>query len=107
MRRAVCASILPRFFFASSEKAIVQAKVALNFFETIGPAAAVADGDQLFFGRLEVFKVLKVAENGFTRIVSLGAAGTLRNAIKSLFDIGRESNGKHREPLLYKYSSPP
>jgi hypothetical protein len=64
-RSAICASILARFFFATSEKMIVQAKAAFNLFESIGLAASLADRTQFLQGEVFVFEILEMVQDGF------------------------------------------
>lgn len=95
MRPAIGASILARFFFASSEKTMVQAKIAFNLFESIGATTPFSDGEQLFLRNLEIFQVVDMPQDRFPRVPGFGAPRALREAIQALFDVFREPNGKH------------
>lgn len=79
---------------------IVHAKAAFDLFESIGPAPAFADCDQFSLCENEIFKIVDVPEEGFPSVISLRSPRGFRKAIKSLFDISREPDGKH-ENLRY------
>jgi hypothetical protein len=68
---------------------IVQAKAAFDLFESIGPAAALADCGQRLFSQVDIFEVLEMGQNGLTGIVRLGPPGALCQPIQALLDVGR------------------
>lgn len=75
-------------------------KTRHDFFEGDWPTAACAHSFQAFLGKIDVFQIVQILQDGFACVVGLRAAGALGQAVEALFDLVWKANGE----LIYKYS---
>ena len=91
MRRAVGLSSPSSSFCAAGSNSIVhfglEAIAAHYFFEWNGANPSGTNFCETLFGKIDVFEVFEVLKDRFTRVVSLGAAGALGEAIEAFFDV--------------------
>src|SRR5271170_7362957 len=65
---------------------------------------AVADVSQLLFGKIDVFQIFQMLQDGLSCVKSFGAACPLGQPFESLFDGFRKPDCQHGITSLYKYS---
>src|SRR5690606_10677477 len=106
MRRAGSCPSLSSSFVAAGSKSIRQAMRLHHVAKRHRRGAAGADVRQTLFGEIDVFQIIDVFEDRFSRIERLGTPCRERERLKASFNVFRESDGKHGKfhQLLYTYS---
>src|SRR5579884_731239 len=96
---------------ASSDSSMSQllfavAKLLHHLFERNGSLLAASDSIQHGFGGIYIFQVLKVAQDRFARVISLGTARMTSQLFQALFDGSGKTDCQHAIPRYTSIADP-